>query len=331
MSLLDRILAGDRLALARLLTQIENEQPEGFEALSGLFPRTGQAHMVGITGAPGTGKSTLVNRLALELRTRTQARVAIVAVDPSSPFTGGAILGDRIRMRDLTGDPGIFIRSMASRGALGGLARTTAAVVDALDGAGYSWILIETVGAGQAEVEIARTAHTTLVIEAPGMGDDVQAIKAGILEAADVLVVNKADLPGADNAVRALQSSLELASGVRRVWDHHGRLEPVDATQEAQVAWVPPVLKTVAALGEGIHEVVDAILNHRTYLETTGGRARRDRDRLSHEVHALLSDRLLAEFLDSHASADLGAALEQVFARQASPRQVVDSLLAARR
>ena len=331
MSLLDRILAGDRLALARLLTQIENESPAGFEALSGLFPRTGQAHMVGITGAPGTGKSTLVNRLALELRTRTQARVAIVAVDPSSPFTGGAILGDRIRMRDLTGDPGIFIRSMASRGALGGLARTTAAVVDALDGAGYSWILIETVGAGQAEVEIARTAHTTLVIEAPGMGDDVQAIKAGILEAADVLVVNKADLPGADNAVRALQSSLELASAVPRVWDHHGRLEPVDATQEARVAWVPPVLKTVAALGEGIHEVVDAILNHRTYLETTGGRARRDRDRLSHEVHALLSDRLLAEFLDSQASADLGAALEKVFARQASPRQVVESLLAARR
>ncbi len=330
MSLLDRILAGDRLALARLLTQIENEQPAGFEALSDLFPRTGQAHMVGVTGAPGTGKSTLVNRLALELRTRAQARVAIVAVDPSSPFTGGAILGDRIRMRDLSGDPGIFIRSMASRGALGGLARTTAAVVDAFDAAGYGWILIETVGAGQAEVEIARTAHTTLVVEAPGMGDDVQAIKAGILEAADLLVVNKADLPGADNAVRALQSSLELASGVRRVWDHHGRPEPVDVTQESRVAWVPPVLKTVAALGEGIHEVVDAILSHRTYLETTGGRARRDRERLSLEVHALLGDRLLAQFLDSHSSADLGAALEQVFARQASPRQVVERLLSAR-
>jgi LAO/AO transport system kinase len=328
MSLLERILAGDRLALARLLTQIENEQPEGFEALSGLFPRTGHAHLVGITGAPGTGKSTLVNRLALELRSKTRATVAIVAVDPSSPFTGGAILGDRIRMRDLTGDTGIFIRSMASRGALGGLARTTAAVVDVLDAAGYGWVLIETVGAGQAEVEIARTAHTTLVIEAPGMGDDVQAIKAGILEAADVLVVNKADLPGADNAVRALQSSLELASGVRRVWDHHGRLEAVDAPDDG-VTWLPPVLKTVAALGEGIHEVVDALLNHRSYLETTGGRARRDRERLSQEVHALLGDRLLAQFLDSHASADLGAALEQVFARQSSPRQAVERLLAA--
>jgi len=155
----------------------------------------------------------------------------------------------------------------------------------------------------------------------------VQAIKAGILEAADVLVVNKADLPGADNAVRALQSSLELASGVRRVWDHHGRLEAVDAPDDG-VTWLPPVLKTVAALGEGIHEVVDALLNHRSYLETTGGRARRDRERLSQEVHALLGDRLLAQFLDSHASADLGAALEQVFARQSSPRQAVERLLA---
>ena len=330
MSLVDRILAGDRLALARLLTQIENEQPEGLETLSGLFPRTGQAHLLGITGAPGTGKSTLVNRLSLALRSRTRARVAIVAVDPSSPFTGGAILGDRIRMRDLSGDPGIFIRSMASRGALGGLARTTAAVADALDAAGYGWILIETVGAGQAEVEIARTAHTTLVIEAPGLGDDVQAIKAGILEAADLIVVNKADLAGADNTVRALQSSLELTSGVRQVWDHHGRLESTDGTQAREPAWTPPVLKTVATLGEGISEVVDAILRHQTYLESTGGRARRDRERLSVEIRALLSDRLLGRFLDSRAEADLGAALEQVFTRQASPRQVVERLLAGR-
>lgn len=330
MSLSDRILAGDRLALARLLTQIENEQPEGFEALSGLFPRTGQAHLLGITGAPGTGKSTLVNRLALELRARTSTTIAIVAVDPSSPFTGGAILGDRIRMRDLTGDPGIFIRSMASRGALGGLARTTAAVVDALDAAGFGWILIETVGAGQAEVEIARTAHTTLVIEAPGLGDDVQAIKAGILEAADILVVNKADLPGADNAVRALQSSLELASGVRRVWDHHGRLEAAETGLGIQDVWAPPVLRTVAVLGEGIGEVVDAVLAHRSYLEASGGRVRRDRERLSVEVQALLRDRLLAEFLTSRPRAELEAALEQVFSRRSSPRQAVENLLAAR-
>jgi LAO/AO transport system kinase len=321
----DRILAGDRLALARLLTQIENEQPEGFETLSALFPHTGQAHLVGITGPPGTGKSTLVNRLVLTLRSRTQKLVAVVAVDPSSPFTGGAILGDRIRMRDLTGDPGIFIRSMASRGALGGLARTTSAVVDALDAAGFGWILIETVGAGQAEVEIARTAHTTLVVEAPGLGDDVQAIKAGILEAADLLVVNKADLPGADNTVRVLQASLELASGARRPTDPHSQPEP---TEEG---WAPPVLRTVALLGEGIDEVVDAILHHCAHLETTGRRVGRDRQRLRAELLALLGDGLLARFLSAHSEEDLGLALEQVFARQVSPCQAVERLLARNR
>jgi LAO/AO transport system kinase len=318
----DRILAGDRLALARLLTQIEDEQPEGFETLSALFPHTGQAHLVGITGPPGTGKSTLVNRLALALRSRTQKMVGVVAVDPSSPFTGGAILGDRIRMRDLAGDPGIFIRSMASRGALGGLARTTAAVVDALDAAGFGWILIETVGAGQAEVEIARTAHTTLVVEAPGLGDDVQAIKAGILEAADLLVVNKADLPGADKTVSALEASLELASGADRATEHDGQ-----PGQKAEEGWLPPVLQTVALLGEGIHEVMDAVLRHSAYLETTGRRVGRDRDRLRAEVLALLGDGLLAGFLREREDTDLGAELDRVFARQVSPRQAVQSLL----
>lgn len=316
MSVVDRILAGDRLALARLLTQIENEQPEGFESLSALFPHTGRAHLLGVTGPPGTGKSTLVNRLALALRSRTQKAVGVVAVDPSSPFTGGAILGDRIRMRDLSGDPGIFIRSMASRGALGGLARTTSAVVDALDAAGFGWILIETVGAGQAEVEIARTAHTTLVVEAPGMGDDVQAIKAGILEAADLLVVNKADLAGADKTVRALEASLELASGVQR------------RGGQADETWRPPVLQTVALLGEGIEGVIDAILRHRAHLEATGGRTRRDRERLQAEVLGLLEDALLERFLSAREDAVLGLELERVFARRVSPRQAVQTLLA---
>ena len=327
MNLLERILAGDRLALARLLTQIENEDPEGFQTLSSLFPRTGCAHLVGVTGAPGTGKSALVNRLAQTLRIQTGATVAIVAVDPSSPFTGGALLGDRIRMRDLSGDPGVFIRSMASRGALGGLARTTAAVVDAFDAAGYGWVLIETVGAGQAEVEIARTAHTTLVVEAPSLGDDIQASKAGILEAADVLVVNKADLPGADNAVRALQSSLELAANLRPVWDHHGRLEITEVVPAAQLPWIPPVLKTVATQGEGIPEVVDAIRSHRAYLEGSGGLQRRDRERLSAEVHALLGERLLERFLSSGRGIELGAALDRVIAREVSPRQAIETLL----
>ncbi len=217
MMLVDSVLAGNRLALARLLSHVENNTPEGRAALREIFQRTGRAQLVGITGAPGTGKSSLVNRLALQLRAEA-SRVAIVAVDPTSPFTGGAVLGDRVRMKDLSGDPDIFIRSMASRGALGGLARATAGFAKVFDAAGYDMVLIETVGAGQAEVEIARLAHTTVVVEAPGLGDDIQAIKAGILEVADLLVVNKADRPGVESTEKALRSMLELAAvAVRHV------------------------------------------------------------------------------------------------------------------
>ena len=214
--LAEAVLAGDRLALARLLSRIEDGDPEGQEGLIALYARGGRAHRIGVTGPPGTGKSTLVNRLVQAFRaigegaTGGAPSVGIVAVDPSSPFTGGAILGDRIRMGDLAGDPGVFIRSMASRGALGGLSRTTGDMVEALDAAGFPIILIETVGAGQAEVDIARAAHTTIVVEAPGLGDEVQAIKAGILEAADILVVNKADLPGADSSIRDLRTVVEM-------------------------------------------------------------------------------------------------------------------------
>ncbi len=196
------VLSGDRLALARLLTRVENDTPEGRAALDELFPHTGKAHLIGVTGAPGTGKSSLVNQIALSFRKLGQ-RVAIVAIDPSSPFTGGAVLGDRVRMRDLAGDAGVFIRSMASRGSLGGLAQATAGVVQVFDAAGFDIILIETVGAGQSEVDIARLAHTTIVVEAPGLGDDIQAIKAGILEIADILVINKADRPGVESTERA--------------------------------------------------------------------------------------------------------------------------------
>ena len=199
---------------------MENDTPAGQTALNELFPYTGQAHLVGVTGAPGTGKSSLVNQLARHYRRppddQPARSVAIVAVDPSSPFTGGAVLGDRVRMRDLSGDPGVFIRSIASRGALGGLARATAGVVQALDAAGFDMIFIETVGAGQAEVDIARLAHTTLVIEAPGAGDDIQTIKAGILEIADILVVNKADRPGVDNTERALRAMIEMEYNIHR-------------------------------------------------------------------------------------------------------------------
>ena len=233
MDLAQGILNGDRLALARTLSQVENGTPAGLAALNTLFAHTGRAHLVGVTGAPGTGKSSLVNQLARHYRQppdgQAPRRVAVVAVDPSSPFTGGAILGDRIRMRDLAGDPGVFIRSMASRGSLGGIAAATAAMVQVFDAAGFEIILIETVGVGQAEVDIARLAHTTLVVEAPGLGDDIQAIKAGILEIADVLVVNKADHPGVDSTERALRGMLELAHPVPHRFSHHGQIELVPA------------------------------------------------------------------------------------------------------
>src|SRR5512141_3189313 len=243
MSLTDAVLEGNRLALARLLTQVENELPEGRTSLAELFPHTGRAHLIGVTGAPGTGKSSLVNQLALHYRRNENKRIAIVAVDPSSPFTGGAVLGDRVRMRDLSGDPGIFIRSMASRGSLGGLAQKTASIVQVFAAAGYEIIIIETVGAGQSEVDVARLAHTTLVVEAPGMGDEIQAIKAGILEIADVLVINKADRPGIENTERALRSTLELAHPSKRVFRHHGEAMTISGPSIDSTIWIPPINK----------------------------------------------------------------------------------------
>ena len=237
------ILEGNRLSLSRLLTQVENNSPEGRAALAELFPHTGKAHLIGVTGAPGTGKSSLVNQLTLYYRKEQKKSVAIIAVDPSSPFTGGAVLGDRVRMRDLSGDEGVFIRSMASRGSVGGLAQTTAALVQVFDAAGYEIIIIETVGAGQSEVDIARLAHTTIVVEAPGLGDEIQAIKAGILEIADVLVVNKADRPGVENTERALRSTLELAHPTKRVFRHHGQTMTVEAADTDTTIWIPPIIQ----------------------------------------------------------------------------------------
>jgi LAO/AO transport system kinase len=322
MSLAERILHGDRLSLARLLTLIENEDPQGISALGDLYAHTGSAHVVGITGAPGTGKSTLVNRLALALRqgegnTTSDPQVAIIAVDPSSPFSGGAILGDRIRMRDLSGDPGIFIRSMASRGALGGLARTTHSVAQALDAAGFHWVLIETVGAGQAEVDIASTAHTTIVVDAPGRGDDIQANKAGILEIADILVVNKADLPGADNTRRILELALHMATPLgdgasKDPGDHH---------------WSPPVIATIATQGDGIPELKAAILEHQRFLQRSGQGDVRERARVEHHLGVLLREKLLARFLAEGSADQFRAMVEDVLRRDQSPFEAIDRLL----
>ncbi len=323
---LDAVTTGNRLALARLLTEVENQTGAGEKALDHLFIRSGRAHLVGITGAPGTGKSSLVSCLAKQIRAALTKTVAIVAVDPSSPFTGGAILGDRVRMRDLAGDPGVFIRSMASRGQLGGLARTTAGVVQVLDAAGFDFIIIETVGAGQSEVDIARLAHTTLVVESPGLGDDIQAIKAGILEIADILVINKADLPGAENTERALRANLDLGYNIRMNHDAEHKVT-ITGVEEVPPGWTPLVLKTIATQHNGIGEVIDAILRHREYLNETGLWEQRDHERLRTEVGHLLQAALMKRWQQSVSPQVFEAVLQKVFERRVSPGAAIDSLI----
>ena len=310
MELATQALDGNRYALARLISLIEDDGADARAALAALYPRTGQAHIVGVTGAPGTGKSTLVNELAKALRSQ-DVTVGIVAVDPSSPFTGGALLGDRVRMRDLAGDPGIFIRSMASRGSLGGLARATNDAVKALDAAGFGVVLVETVGAGQAEVDIARTAHTTIVIEAPGLGDEVQALKAGLMEIADVLVVNKADRPGAANTARALEM----------VFNRNARAE------KGETIWRPPILQTVALDGTGVPEVLEAIAAHREHLRASGLWARRERARVETELRNALQQELLDRTLARVGEDGIQAWVERIAAREVDVYAAVQAIL----
>jgi LAO/AO transport system kinase len=347
MTLVESVLSGNRLSLSRLLTQVENQSPEGKAALRELFAHTGRAHLVGVTGAPGTGKSSLVNQLARCYRHPIDGgapvKVAVIAVDPSSPFTGGAILGDRIRMRDLAGDPGIFIRSMASRGSLGGLASTTAALAQVFDAAGYEIVIIETVGAGQAEVDIAGLAHTTLVVEAPGLGDDIQAIKAGILEIADILVVNKADRPGVENTERALRNMLELAHPTRRVFRHHGRImavmpwenSPDPQPSESQPSqpeafWQPVIQRTISTEGVGICDLAGLINRHREYLQKSGDWQRRERARLQAELQTHIQENLLENWRNSLPDEDYHTALDEVVSRRISPQEAAARLLKGR-
>lgn len=304
--LLPRLRAGERRALARAITVVETGGPLARELLAAAYPHAGAAHVVGITGPPGAGKSTLVTTLAQEWR-RRGATVGIVAVDPTSPFTGGAVLGDRIRMQTLGGDPGVFIRSMASRGRLGGLARATADAVALLDAAGFDVILIETVGAGQGEVDIARAAHTTVVVEVPGMGDDVQSIKAGMLEIADLFVVNKADREGADNVVRQLRAMLHLG-------------------EHRPGAWEPPVLKAVAMQGQGSAEIVEAAGRHAAYLRGTSLGAERARAAAERELTAAVQE-LALEGLRGPAWDQLVA---QIAARERDPYGSAKELLEGR-
>ena len=327
MSLTESILEGNRLFISRLLTQVENDSPEGRAALTELFPHTGKAHLIGVTGAPGTGKSSLVNQLALHYRKKDDKKVAIIAVDPTSPFTGGAVLGDRVRMRDLSGDSSVFIRSMASRGSLGGIARTTASFTQVFDAAGFEIIIIETVGAGQSEVDIARLAHTTVVVEAPGLGDDIQAIKAGILEIADVLVINKADRPGVEITERALRSTLELAHPTKRVVRHHGQIMSVTVPSVDSTVWIPPINKTVATEGKGIPELAESIAKHVVYLRHSGDWAARDRARLGSELDSFIREELMSRFLENVQQEKYDEMVEKVLNRSLSPYEAVKVLV----
>ena len=303
--LVERLLAGNRRALSRLLTLIENDAPVGRRALALLYPRSGAAHTVGLTGSAGSGKSTLSGALARELRRRGKT-LGIVAIDPTSPFSQGAILGDRIRMQDLTSDPAVFLRSMATRGNLGGLAPSTAGVVTALDAFGKDVVLVETVGAGQDEVEVAAMADTTIVVVTPGTGDDVQAMKAGIMEIADILVVNKSDLPNADLLARQLASIVDASPSARRT----------------------PILKTAGALNEGIEPLVDAIEEHRAYIMQPGVREEHRRDQARHQVLALARQRLIDRLLAQHASdGRIDALVEQVASRTLDPHSAADALV----
>ena len=322
------MLAGNRLALARVLTQVENDSPEGRAALTELFRFTGRSHLIGVTGAPGTGKSSLVNQLVLYYRKTEDKKVAVIAVDPSSPFTGGAVLGDRVRMRDLSGDAGVFIRSMATRGALGGIAQMTTAFAQIFDAAGFDLIIIETVGAGQSEVDIVRLAHTVIVVEAPGLGDDIQAIKAGILEIADVLVINKADRPGAENTERALRTTLELAHPAPRVHRHHGQTTASDETTVANTnLWIPPIIKTIATDGTGIIELAGLISKHMEHLHASGEKDSRDRMRIGSELDAALQHELLSRFMADVHKDKYDEMVERVVQRNISPHEAVKILL----
>ena len=305
-SLSARVLDGDPRALARAISLIEDETAAGAELVRQIFPRTGRAYLVGVTGAPGSGKSTLVDRLTAEIRTRAQT-VGVVAVDPTSPFSGGAILGDRVRMQAHAGDAGVFIRSMATRGHLGGLARATGEVALVLDAAGKDIVIIETVGVGQDEIDIVRTADVSVVTLVPGAGDEVQALKAGIMEIADIFVVNKADREGADRTVASIEANLSLQTF-------------------APAEWRPPIVKTEATTGRGVPDLLDAIDRFRAH--TAAAQGKRRRARAEYRLRELLAQRFLQHVeADVLADGEFGRILDRIAAREIDPYTAVDDIM----
>lgn len=306
-SLIERVTRGDIRAVARAISKVEDNSTDASDLMKKIFPHTGRGLIIGITGAPGAGKSSLVDKLALFYR-RQNERVGIVAVDPSSPFSGGAILGDRIRMQALGLDPDVFIRSMATRGSLGGLARSTVDAVSILDAAGYSKIVVETVGVGQDEVEIVKAADVSVVVLVPGMGDDIQAIKAGIMEIGDVFVINKADRDGVYSTEKELEALLSLSA--------------------RDDGWLPPIVKTVATEGKGVEELAAAIDNYRKFHFKTDLGERRRRSIARWRILELLRERLLSRTLASDsASETLDRLADEVARRQQDPYSAVDELI----
>jgi len=314
-SMAEKVIAGDVRSVARLIRDIDDGMPEVREILKALYPHTGKAYVIGITGAPGVGKSTLVDQMVGHLRKNDQT-VGVLAVDPTSPFSGGAILGDRVRMQRHSMDEGVFIRSLATRGHFGGLTQSTRSSIDVLDAMGKDYILVETVGVGQDEVDVVRSAHTTVIVVIPGMGDDIQAIKAGILEVGDIFVINKADREGTDKTLSDLRLMIDM-----------------DQRKYAEGKWKPPILKAQAVFDKGVGTLLEEIEKHRNYLADAGGglQVRRKTDKVRQELAEMVKNRLIEEVVHQLTeTGEFDKAVEAIVEGKVDPYTACDNLVLPR-